>query len=237
MRDVSFIVGGLGVGLGVYASTLSAQGDIDTQGAHTVLVENYSSFVLVLGNEIIPPMWRRIFAVDDYPNLKWKMAPDLPPQQSSIGSNRTVRVILDPYPPVATDGPVYPNPIPVTFIHNAAVGQVLFIEGVAALVAATTVGGVPSLQVGQIRDVAIVGISLVGTGLDTHVLSAEYHNNRANPNVSVYDFQFYKQTVDWDGKDWSFSSKLPGPDVVTIAMAAAPTRGSMLATVWIGFHL
>lgn len=232
MKDVTVTVGGLKSG-GLYSSNISNTGTVDTDGARIVMVENFSPVVFQIGNEAIPPMYRRTFAIDNYPSLNWTIGNNgTPVTQNIFGPVRTVRILLDPAINVA-DGPVYPIAMPFSrVIQNGLAGNnetIVYARDFLIGVADTT----------RTRDEAFLAVEWHGTAMDTAPDHITYANvpQGANPLIANVGGQIGGMGASYRGKDWSFYSELPGPNTLAFELTSALGNGVCGFTVWVGYHL
>lgn len=232
MKDVTVTVGGLKSG-GLYSSSINNTGTVDTDGARIVMVENFSPVVFQIGNEAIPPMYRRTFAIDNYPSLNWTIGnAGTPVTQNIFGPVRTVRILLDPVINVA-DGPVYPVTIPV----SGAIQVGLPGNHETIVYARDVLVGQADIQ--RTRDEAFLAVEWHGTGMNTSPNHILYSNvpQGANPLIGNVGNSVGVMGTEYRGKDWSYYTELPGPNCLTFELDSDLTVGACGYTVWVGYHL
>lgn len=233
MQDVSVLVGGTvgSTGTGPINSFSKGSGDIQTSEASLVMVENFSPFVFQIGNEAIPPMYRRTFSIDNYPQLHWTIGSAF----GAIGGNlcypqRLVRILLDPAHKV-DDGPVYPEPIPVSGILPGD-GSNIF----SALAKLKESNYVDSAAV---KDVGFVGFQIEGSGFSQYIRNLFMGSPVFGDDViTVVHQSIYQQNASYIGKDWSRYFDIPGHHQIEIDFPGAMgSTGSIAWTGWVGYHL
>lgn len=259
MQDVSVRVGGLaGISFGPYASAVNLEGDINCEGSSSVLIENFSPWGFQIGTEFIPPMWRRTFGIDNYPNLHWTVSGQSAIQSynthgGGIGELRTVRIILDPN--CIADGPVYPTPMPISGfldVNSPLDDGVHWMIDVRDLLGTSIhpVNSAPALLfANQVKDPAILGFELMGTS-DLAFPTATFLDSVTMDNIprlGAINFGFPSPVEILNCGVGGFTSLLKGkeftkywsiPGYSLIAITGGPiVTGSLAFTAWCGYHL
>jgi hypothetical protein len=247
VQDQSFITGGIVAGTAGSGRTFTT-GDFPTNDAAMVMVENFSPIPVLVGAQTIPAMWRKTFAIDNYPSLGWKLGIN-PPDIVNYYKQRLVRVLLDPQY-VQEDGPVYPTPLVVTgHVGTGTIGNTgRYVFGAGSALGLGAVGTgllgniTPVIQaIAQAKDAAFMGLLIECSGLDSTAgqFSIQCDNPLDDSNLALnggISMPLIDGSYNLAGKDYAKYLSIPGFSRVIITMSQ-PTSGIFQITGWVGFHL